>query len=886
MSDGGDQTQAQRPWASPRVQPIKGIVQPRVLPPFGKPTRHTNKLDYIMTVVLKEAAKHKHVWPFQKPVDAHTLCIPLYHERITRPMDLKTIESRLKSVYYTSAQECIDDIEQVFQNCYMFNGKEDDVTIMAQNVHEVIKKSLEQAPRDEHDMDVHWGKNKKKVGSKELGVKASAKKDARQASEAPSETGSEAPAAAGASAATPAAKPERKVAGKKTGKRKNDSDDEEKPETHRSKREVAVVKKEATHPVLPIMKPCIKLLAEFYNKKYQEFAWVFYEPVDAATMGLHDYHNIIKHPMDMKTIKKKLEAGQYKEPAEFESDIRLMINNCLTYNPVGDPVNSFGLRFQEVFNKKWSELVDATSSSRASSVAPSAPPAVTATPKVSKKEAKKESIAKEIKAEARTPFYEQGGLAKTEDMMQINNALSMIREREEKLKAELAAAEALEQKLVALKGRREGHPNEPFPDKLITETRIMCTTPIGQGMFNSSSSGSSSANSSANRNGRVKKPNPTARQHGYDFDSDDEENKPALSYDEKRNLSHEVNRLPPQHLSTIIAIITRRDNSALNHQSIDESEIELDFESLGDMCLREMSAFMKTLGVKEEKAPELPAPQQKAPRAASDATAGPSGAKSSGGGSSSKNDKKNRLAEKNFNMSESSDDETSSRKRRKKESSDSESSSSSDDDSDDEGPSIPRKSGQPPSSREWNQSAQQQPPPRMGGMGGQPPMSRPAAVPNMTSKNAPSSSYQAPPPAPPTVSKPTTTATPAAAVAPSKPAKSSQPTAPSVSAGQPPKKKQATSILDTLLPDTFGSSSQKLQVMPGGGPSSSNNAMTSPTENGTNGGGQVENGENEEARIHRMRMEAKRARQREDENNLTLTNQMEMMTAFEFDNTY
>lgn len=105
MSEGsGDQSQ-QRPWASPRQviilielklkillmiinfkktsifkflqQPIKGIVQPRVLPPFGKPTRHTNKLDYIMTTVLKEAGKHKHVWPFQKPVDAVALCIPV-----------------------------------------------------------------------------------------------------------------------------------------------------------------------------------------------------------------------------------------------------------------------------------------------------------------------------------------------------------------------------------------------------------------------------------------------------------------------------------------------------------------------------------------------------------------------------------------------------------------------------------------------------------------------------------------------------------------------------------------------------------------------------------------------------------------------------------------
>ncbi|KAF1769462.1 hypothetical protein GCK72_001279 [Caenorhabditis remanei] len=856
MSDGGDQPQTQRPWASPRQQPIKGIVQPRVLPPFGKPTRHTNKLDYIMTTVLKEAAKHKHVWPFQKPVDAVTLCIPLYHERVLRPMDLKTIESRLKSTYYTCAQECIDDIETVFNNCYTFNGKEDDVTIMAQNVHEVIKKSLEQAPREEHDMDVYWGKNKKKTGKD--GVKAGAasvKREARGPSEQPSEAGSEI-------SSVLAGKPERKVAGKKTGKRKAESDEEEKQESHRAKRDVPVVKKEVHQPLHPSLKPCSKLLSEFFSKKYNEFTWPFHDPVNAAELGLHDYHKIIKEPMDMKTIKRKLECGEYKEPADFERDIRLMLNNCFIYNPIGDPVHNFGKKFEEVFDKRWAEMGDANS--RASSVAPQSAPAPLppSTPKIPKTATKGSKKEKEIKTEPATTFFESGG-AKSEDIMQINNALSMLRERQARLRAELAATVSMEEKVTSIKSRREGHPNEPFPDKLITEVRIMCTTPISPGASTSTASGS--ANNTTNKNGRVKKPNPTGRQHGYDFDSDDEENKPALTYDEKRNLSHMVNRLPAPQLSTIISIIQRRECSALTQQSIDDSEIELDFESLGDMCLREMAAFMKTIEMKPAKdedenpkpfRPAAPTISEKAPSAAPSTSSKPE-----------KKKKSEKSSEKNFNMSESSDDETSTgRKRRKKDSSESESSSSSDDDSDDEGPSIPRKSGQPPSS-EWKQSA---PPPRMGGMGGQPPMARVPPPPPNTGKNGQggsSSSYQA------------TTKTPAA---PSSIPAQKPKTATSI--GVTPKnsdkgmrKEKGVSILDSLLPDTFGSSQP--------GPSASVN-VTSSTDNGLNGGGHAENGENEAARIHRLRMEAKRARQREDENSLSMTNQMEMMSAFEYDNTY
>jgi len=35
----------------------------------------------------------------------------------------------------------------------------------------------------------------------------------------------------------------------------------------------------------------------------QGYAWPFYKPVDADLLGLHDYHDIIKKPMDLGTVK-------------------------------------------------------------------------------------------------------------------------------------------------------------------------------------------------------------------------------------------------------------------------------------------------------------------------------------------------------------------------------------------------------------------------------------------------------------------------------------------------------------------------------------------------------------------------------------------------------
>lgn len=48
---------------------------------------------------------------------------------------------------------------------------------------------------------------------------------------------------------------------------------------------------------------CSTILKELLSKKHAAYAWPFYKPVDASSLGLHDYHDIIKYPMDLSTIK-------------------------------------------------------------------------------------------------------------------------------------------------------------------------------------------------------------------------------------------------------------------------------------------------------------------------------------------------------------------------------------------------------------------------------------------------------------------------------------------------------------------------------------------------------------------------------------------------------
>lgn len=57
---------------------------------------------------------------------------------------------------------------------------------------------------------------------------------------------------------------------------------------------------------------------------------VFAEPVDPEE--LPDYHDVIEHPMDFATVRKKLANGAYPTLEQLESDIFLICSNAMKYN--------------------------------------------------------------------------------------------------------------------------------------------------------------------------------------------------------------------------------------------------------------------------------------------------------------------------------------------------------------------------------------------------------------------------------------------------------------------------------------------------------------------------------------------------------------------------
>jgi hypothetical protein len=95
-----------------------------------------------------------------------------------------------------------------------------------------------------------------------------------------------------------------------------------------------------------------------FGKKHAGYAWPFYKPVDTTLLELHDYRKVVKSPMDLGTIKQKMENRQYNNSLEFANDMRLICTNCYKYNPPDHDVVAMARKLQDVFEMRFAKIPD------------------------------------------------------------------------------------------------------------------------------------------------------------------------------------------------------------------------------------------------------------------------------------------------------------------------------------------------------------------------------------------------------------------------------------------------------------------------------------------------------------------------------------------------
>ncbi|XP_070312028.1 bromodomain-containing protein 3 isoform X3 [Odocoileus virginianus] len=612
----------------------------------AKPGRKTNQLQYMQNVVVKTLWKHQFAWPFYQPVDAIKLNLPDYHKIIKNPMDMGTIKKRLENNYYWSASECMQDFNTMFTNCYIYNKPTDDIVLMAQALEKIFLQKVAQMPQEEVELlpPAPKGKGRKpasgaqSAGSQQVAAVSSvcpatpfqsvpptvSQTPVIAATPVPTITANVTsvpvpPAAAPPPPATPiipVVPPTPPVVKKKGVKRKADtttpttsaitaSRSESPPPLSDPKQAKVVARRESGgRPIKPPKKDledgevpqhagkkgrlsehlrhCDSILKEMLSKKHAAYAWPFYKPVDAEALELHDYHDIIKHPMDLSTVK-KMDSREYPDAQGFAADIRLMFSNCYKYNPPDHEVVAMARKLQDVFEMRFAKMPDEPAE------APALP--TPAAPVVSKgvessrssDESSSDSGSSDSEEERATRLAElQEQLKAVHEQLAalsqapVNKPKRKKEKKEKKKKDKDKDKERHKAKAEDEKRAKAAPPAKQAPQKKAPAKKANSTTVAGR------------------------QPKKGGKQASASYDSEEEEEGLPMSYDEKRQLSLDINRLPGEKLGRVVHIIQSREPSL---RDSNPDEIEIDFETLKPTTLRELERYVKSCLQKKQRKP-------------------------------------------------------------------------------------------------------------------------------------------------------------------------------------------------------------------------------------------------------------------------------------------
>jgi hypothetical protein len=109
------------------------------------------------------------------------------------------------------------------------------------------------------------------------------------------------------------------------------------------------------------MSLCSNLLTEL--KRLPQSLW-FHEPVNHISLGLTDYLEVVKQPMDFQTIDINLKQGKYLHPEEYGKHMKLVFNNAIIYNKdSNNPCSIAAKELLEYFDENFRKLCSEYSTS-------------------------------------------------------------------------------------------------------------------------------------------------------------------------------------------------------------------------------------------------------------------------------------------------------------------------------------------------------------------------------------------------------------------------------------------------------------------------------------------------------------------------------------------
>ncbi|KAF1429816.1 Bromodomain testis-specific protein, partial [Spheniscus humboldti] len=563
----------------------------------------TNQLQYLQRVVMKAMWRHNFSWPFHQPVDAAALNLPDYYSIIKKPMDLSTIKKRLEHNYYTKAAECIEDFKTMFLNCYIYNKPGDDIVFMAQELEKVFMQKIAQMPPEERLVILNKGKRKGKKPEETqqpnpgTSNEQSTMQKQAESSEQPPVMTQElhqvtlAPlSAAQLTALMPTAVPITKA--KKGVKRKADTTTPttsiftasgESSATFNERKAVKACRGENKRMIpnkllkryLPDsqqspeilkkiqlseqLKHCNEILKEMFSKKHAAYAWPFLKPVDVASFSLGENQGTTKCPTDLGTIKKKMDNCEYKDIQEFATDVRLMFMSCYKHNSPDHEIVAMARKLQDVFEMHFAKI-------------PDEPVASIPLPQPTRDMTEAYSSESSDDDSSEEKSSEDSEQERTVHLAKLQEQLKAVHQQLRALTR--AYLPRLKKKKGKTKREKSNNKEKAKIKSLIQKKKNL--------------KHKKKSKKKLSLNFQSKK---TMQQVLLAHKSEDEDGAKPMNYDEKRQLSLDINKLPGDKLGKVVHIIQSREPSLRNSNP---DEIEIDFETLKASTLRELEKYVAT----------------------------------------------------------------------------------------------------------------------------------------------------------------------------------------------------------------------------------------------------------------------------------------------------
>ncbi|KAF1836825.1 Bromodomain-containing protein [Decorospora gaudefroyi] len=301
---------------------------------------------------IRNTKKIKVSVPFKDPVDPVALSIPNYPQIVTNPMDLSTMEGKLKEKRYTHVRDFMADLDQMITNSELFNNKQHPVTQAGYNLRAYFLKGMGKMPRGSAAEEPPKPTKAKKPT---VNTAQKARRESRVAPPTVKSPAVPTPVAASPQAAWPLQQDGTPLIRRDS----STADGRPKREIHRPSKDLPYTNaKPRRKKFQQELKFCESVLTELMKPKYSNLTYPFITPVDPVALNIPSYLKIIKKPMDFGTIEKNLKNGVYQSAKDFHSDAQLVFQNCYKFNPEGDAVNQMGHKLEDLFESLWKEKAD------------------------------------------------------------------------------------------------------------------------------------------------------------------------------------------------------------------------------------------------------------------------------------------------------------------------------------------------------------------------------------------------------------------------------------------------------------------------------------------------------------------------------------------------